>query len=299
MTLLVGEVCAGISAASLAWAPLGWRPAWFAELAAFPSAVLAHHHADVPNHGDFTGLVDIVRAGLAPGATRAAKSAARTIARIDVLMGGTPCQDFSIAGLRASLAGDRGNLTLEFLRLADAIDDFRRAAGAHRRQLRSRARQGENDVTPRRLAPKTMPLAKTIKTLVKRLDWRKRGYVGLYIVEADLQHQLIYGNEAIVRCRIGATSADPTRMSDAPTVSRNARQWMLGFKPKRPIVIWFASKADFQTVMKRLANMLKQDAPEILASWYPKTAAQMANLIGYAATIEDITTYTTEQLRKA
>ncbi|MFM2422178.1 MAG: hypothetical protein RL291_708 [Pseudomonadota bacterium] len=142
MTLLIGEVCAGISAASLAWHPLGWRTAWFAEINPFASRVLAHHHPTVPNHGDFTALVDIVRAGLGPAATRETKRAAWAIARVDVLMGGTPCQDFSVAGLRASLAGDRGNLTLSFIRLADAIDDLRRAAGA--------AMHGTDDVGERR-----------------------------------------------------------------------------------------------------------------------------------------------------
>lgn len=110
-----GEVCAGVSAASLAWMPLGWRPAWFAEIDKFASAVLVHHHPAVPNHGDFTRLRDTPE----------------LVAGIDALVGGTPCQDFSVAGLRASLAGERGNLTLEFIRLADAIDDFRRARGDH------------------------------------------------------------------------------------------------------------------------------------------------------------------------
>lgn len=125
----VGEVCAGISAASVAWHQLGWSHAWYSEIDKFASAVLAHHYPDVPNHGDFTGLRDVVRAGMADGATPDAIAAAEHVTSIDVLMGGTPCQDFSVAGLRASLAGERGNLTLEFIRLADAIDDFRRARG--------------------------------------------------------------------------------------------------------------------------------------------------------------------------
>ena len=94
------SVCAGIEAATVAWHPLGWTPAAFAEIDAFPRAVLAHHYPDVPLHGDFTTIK-----GTEYGA-------------VDLLVGGTPCQDFSIAGLRAGLAGERGNLTLEFLRLA-------------------------------------------------------------------------------------------------------------------------------------------------------------------------------------
>lgn len=94
------SVCSGIEAATVAWHPLGWRPAAFSEVDKFPRAVLAHHYPDVPLHGDFT-TIDGDDYG-----------------PIDLLVGGTPCQDFSIAGLRRGLAGDRGNLTLEFLRLA-------------------------------------------------------------------------------------------------------------------------------------------------------------------------------------
>ena len=94
------SVCSGIEAATVAWHPLGWEPAAFSEIEAFPRAVLTHHYPTVPMHGDFTTIE-----GHEYGA-------------IDVLVGGTPCQDFSVAGLRAGIAGDRGNLTLEFLRLA-------------------------------------------------------------------------------------------------------------------------------------------------------------------------------------
>ena len=96
-----GSVCSGIEAATVAWHPLGWEPAFFSEIEAAPRAVLAHHWPDVPCHGDFTTI-----RGDEYGA-------------IDLLVGGTPCQDFSVAGLRAGLDGDRGNLSLEFLRLAD------------------------------------------------------------------------------------------------------------------------------------------------------------------------------------
>jgi DNA (cytosine-5)-methyltransferase 1 len=106
------SVCSGIEAASSAWHDLGWRPLAFSEIEPFPRAVLAHHFPDVPLHGDFTALRD-----------------QSWIVDADLLVGGTPCQAFSVAGLRGSLADARGNLTLEFVRLADAIDDLRRAAG--------------------------------------------------------------------------------------------------------------------------------------------------------------------------
>lgn len=95
------DVCAGISASTVAWKPLGWEAAAYSEIEAAPRAVLTHHYPNVPLHGDFTTI------------------GADDYGSIDLLVGGTPCQDFSVAGLRAGLDGDRGNLTLEFLRLAD------------------------------------------------------------------------------------------------------------------------------------------------------------------------------------
>lgn len=95
-----GSVCSGIEAATVAWHPLGWRPAFFSEIDPFPRAVLAHHYPEVPLHGDFTTIQE--------GQYRP----------IDLLVGGTPCQSFSVAGLRGGMDDDRGNLALEFLRLA-------------------------------------------------------------------------------------------------------------------------------------------------------------------------------------
>lgn len=91
-----GSVCSGIEAASAAWNPLGWRAAFLSEIDPFASAVLAHHHPTVPNLGDMTKFKDW------PDAT------------IDVLCGGTPCQSFSNAGLRAGLDDPRGQLMLTF-----------------------------------------------------------------------------------------------------------------------------------------------------------------------------------------
>ncbi|EEK9014956.1 Dam family site-specific DNA-(adenine-N6)-methyltransferase [Salmonella enterica] len=110
-----GSVCSGIEAASIAWESLGWQPAWFAEIEAFPSAVLANHWPNVTNLGDMTGIAAAVRVGDAEAP--------------DVLVGGTPCQAFSIAGLRNGLADKRGQLTLSYVELANAIDDKRRERG--------------------------------------------------------------------------------------------------------------------------------------------------------------------------
>ncbi|HAV1453458.1 TPA: phage N-6-adenine-methyltransferase [Enterobacter hormaechei subsp. steigerwaltii] len=110
-----GSVCSGIEAASKAWEPLGWKPAWFSEIEPFPSAVLAHHWPEVTNLGDMTKIADAVRAG--------------DVEAPDVLVGGTPCQAFSIAGLREGLSDDRGQLTLSYVELANAIDEKRRERG--------------------------------------------------------------------------------------------------------------------------------------------------------------------------
>ncbi|MBD8556319.1 DNA cytosine methyltransferase [Rhizobium sp. CFBP 8762] len=102
-----GSVCSGIEAASQAWVPLGWTPAFFSEIEAFPSAVLAHHHGSnlpgkplskngVPNHGDMTNFEEWPDYA------------------IDLLVGGPPCQSYSVAGLRKGLDDARGNLMLTY-----------------------------------------------------------------------------------------------------------------------------------------------------------------------------------------
>ena len=106
-----GSVCSGIEAASVAWNPLGWRAAWLSEIEPFPAAVLAHHYPDVPNLGDMTTLP--------------ARIASGEVDAPDVFCGGTPCQAFSVAGLRKSLDDARGNLSLTFCEIANEIDTRR------------------------------------------------------------------------------------------------------------------------------------------------------------------------------
>ena len=97
------SVCSGIEAATVAWHPLGWQAAAYSEIEAFPRAVLTHHYPKVPLHGDFTTIK-----GNEYGA-------------VDLLVGGTPCQSFSVAGLRKGLDDPRGNLMLEYGALAKRL----------------------------------------------------------------------------------------------------------------------------------------------------------------------------------
>jgi len=94
----------GIEAATVAWHPLGWEPVFFSEIEKFPKQVLAHHYPHVPDLGDITKIQNPLQYGT-----------------VDLVVGGSPCQSFSVAGLRKGLADPRGNLALEYLRLVDQI----------------------------------------------------------------------------------------------------------------------------------------------------------------------------------
>jgi len=94
--VIYGSVCSGVEAATVAWHPLGWKAAWYSEIEPFPSAVLKHHYPTVPNYGDMT------------------QYEAWPDEPINLLVGGTPCQSFSVAGLRKGLADPRGNLMLTY-----------------------------------------------------------------------------------------------------------------------------------------------------------------------------------------
>lgn len=96
------SVCSGIEAASVAWHSLGWKPVGFSEIEAFPSAVLKHHYPTVPNFGDMTKYKEW-----------------NTNGTVELLVGGTPCQSFSVAGLRKGLEDPRGNLALVYCGILD------------------------------------------------------------------------------------------------------------------------------------------------------------------------------------
>lgn len=96
------SVCSGIEAATAAWHPLGWQAQWFSEIEPNPCKVLQHHYPDIPNLGDMTALDN---------------NEIYANSQFDLLVGGTPCQSFSVAGLRNGLDDERGNLALEFIRI--------------------------------------------------------------------------------------------------------------------------------------------------------------------------------------
>ena len=96
------SVCSGIEAATVAWHGMGWKPEAFSEIEKFPSQVLKHHYPEVPNLGDMTKYKEW-----------------NLNESIDILVGGTPCQSFSIAGLRQGLQDPRGNLMLTYLGILD------------------------------------------------------------------------------------------------------------------------------------------------------------------------------------
>ena len=102
MGIKYASVCSGVEAPTVAWHHMGWKPQWFCEFDKFPSAVLNHHYPSTPNLGDMTKLRE--------------KNEYNT-RNIDLLIGGTPCQSFSVAGLRKGLEDPRGNLALEFVRI--------------------------------------------------------------------------------------------------------------------------------------------------------------------------------------
>jgi len=100
------SVCSGIEAATVAWGPLGWEPLWFSEVEPFCCTLLNHYYPGIPNLGDMTKITegDIER-----------------FPQADVLVGGTPCQSFSVAGLRKGMADPRGNLALRFFQLTGIL----------------------------------------------------------------------------------------------------------------------------------------------------------------------------------
>lgn len=111
MTISFGSVCSGIESASVALEPIGFKACWFSEIEPFPCAVLKYHWPNTPNFGDINNLPEMIRRG--------------DIEAPEMLIGGTPCQAFSIAGKGESLSDARGGLSLIYGDLLNAIDEQR------------------------------------------------------------------------------------------------------------------------------------------------------------------------------
>ncbi|PQL58606.1 DNA cytosine methyltransferase [Veillonella infantium] len=114
----VGSICSGIEAASVAWKNLNLKFEWFSEIAKFPSALLAEKYPEICNVGDMNNIPQLLEA--------------HDIALPDIICGGTPCQAFSLAGLRNGLDDERGNLTLKFVDIVNKNDELRIRQGLPR-----------------------------------------------------------------------------------------------------------------------------------------------------------------------
>ncbi len=121
--MIYASVCSGVEAASLAWIPLGWKAAWFSEIEPFPCAVLKHRFPEVPNLGDMTKIkVETIENETEKIQRFTNESGADVVVPggVDLLVGGTPCQSFSVAGNRSGLRGVSG-LALTYCRLLEAM----------------------------------------------------------------------------------------------------------------------------------------------------------------------------------
>ena len=116
--LTFGSVCSGIEASQLAFSPFGFRQLWSSEIAEFPSKVLEHHFPDIPNVGDMINIPNSILN--------------REFEAPDLFCGGTPCQAFSLAGWQNGLADERGQLTMTFIEIANAIDKVRLEDGKNK-----------------------------------------------------------------------------------------------------------------------------------------------------------------------
>lgn len=116
--LTFGSVCSGIEASQLAFSPFGFEQKWSSEIAEFPSKVLEQHFPNIPNVGDMNNIPNLILD--------------KEIDAPDLFCGGTPCQAFSLAGWKNGLADERGQLTMTFIEIANAIDKIRLEKGKKR-----------------------------------------------------------------------------------------------------------------------------------------------------------------------
>lgn len=108
-----GSVCSGIEASQLAFSSIGFEQLWSSEIADFPSKVLEYHYSNIPNVGDMIKIPQLILD--------------KKIDAPDLFCGGTPCQAFSLAGWKNGLEDKRGQLTMTFIEIANAIDKIRKS----------------------------------------------------------------------------------------------------------------------------------------------------------------------------
>ncbi|WP_289158539.1 DNA cytosine methyltransferase [uncultured Muribaculum sp.] len=110
-----GSICSGIEAASFTLTPMGINPLWLSEIAEYPNRFLAQKYPEYPNLGDMSNIPDLIKNSQIPAP--------------DLLVGGTPCQAFSLAGWRNGVNDERGQLTLKYIDIINAIDAKRKERG--------------------------------------------------------------------------------------------------------------------------------------------------------------------------
>ena len=120
--MIYASVCSGVEAASLAWMPLGWKPAWFSEIEPFPCAVLKRRFPEVPNLGDMTKIkVETIENGKLQRFKNGSGADVVVPGGVDLLVGGTPCQGFSVAGKQDGLDDPRSALCLAYCELLETM----------------------------------------------------------------------------------------------------------------------------------------------------------------------------------
>jgi len=206
-----GSVCSGIEAASVAFQPLGWSPAWFSEIDSFPSELLKQRFPNVKNLGDMTSLPERIRAG--------------EIEAPDLLCGGTPCQAFSVAGKRLSLDDQRGNLTLTFCEIANEIE----------------CQRSKRILPPLLSYGKTSPACLTQKTTLSAVSWLD------YVAQSfPLKYRTANGQaQVMLPARKGASHgvSSTLNFSESPSVVKESSLSQVLIKGSIPQKYYLSAKA--------------------------------------------------------
>ena len=157
-----GSVCSGIEAAQLAFNQFGFKQTWSSEISEFPNKVLKHHHPRITNLGDMSKIPQLILD--------------KEVEAPKLFCGGTPCQAFSLAGWKNGLQDERGELTMKFIEIANAIDKIRKSENKDSSIIFWENVEGV-------LTNKTNPFGNFIAGLagfneeIKVKKWSKAGYI--------------------------------------------------------------------------------------------------------------------------